>query len=82
MPAISATTATTSERMAKMTERIPLMKCRTLTPIEETLACVDCGERFENFDDAIGDPWDDYEEDGPMDLEDQLDAALERMPRK
>lgn len=22
--------------------------------------------------------WDDYEEDGPMDLEDQLDAALDR----
>lgn len=69
-----------------MNESIPLMKCRkcngTLTPIEETLACVDCGERFENFDDAIGDPWDDYEEDGPMDLEDQLEAALERMPRK
>ena len=24
------------------------------------------------------DEWDDYEEDGPMDLEDQLDAALVR----
>jgi len=24
------------------------------------------------------DEWDQYEEDGPMDLEDQLDAALER----
>jgi len=23
-------------------------------------------------------PWDDYEEDGPLDLEDQLDNAMER----
>lgn len=69
--------------MEKMAETIPLMKCRkcdgTLAPDGETLACVNCGTRFENFDDAIGDPWDDYEEDGPMDLEDQLDAALKRM---
>lgn len=33
--------------------------------------CPDCAE-----DD--GDEWDVYEEDGPMDLEDQLEAALNR----
>lgn len=29
-------------------------------------------------DDGEMDEWDDYEEDGPMDLEDQLESALNR----
>lgn len=32
----------------------------------------------EHFPEPVPDEWDDYEEDGPLDLEDQLENALDR----
>lgn len=45
------------------------------------LECSECGETRDDdgsCDDIEPDAWDDYEEDGPMDLEDHLDSLLEK----
>jgi hypothetical protein len=40
----------------------------------------DCTDERDGDPEAVADwnEWDEYEEDGPLDLEDQLDHALER----
>jgi ribosomal protein L40E len=52
---------------------IPLMTCRkcndgTLTPEGEKLICQHCGATFDNWDDAIGDPWDEPDDPAPLDF--------------
>lgn len=54
-------------------DTISRMNCRVcggpLHCKDETLACEHCGTTFENFDDAIGDPWDEPNEDEPQALD-------------
>lgn len=59
-----------------------------MTSFQECVTCLATGQDgthpcracsgFGMIEDEDVDEWDEYEEDGPMDLEDQLDRALDK----